>query len=357
MKRFFALMLVLALLLCGCSQANETAATTVPTEVTTQPTEVTTEPPTEPSTQPTEPAPVDTNPLTGEVLDEESDVRPIAIMINNHSLAAPQNGLGGADIVYEVLAEGSITRFMAIFTDLSDVDVIGPVRSLRPYYFRIAESYDAILISAGGSEEALSLGADYNAYANALLGKYGNYFYRDSWRKSNKGYEHSLMTTGENVEKLAAKFRTTQLEGMDYNLDFDDSTIPSGDAAVKVTLKFYNKSTVMTYHADTNLYTMYQHGADQKDPNTDEPVAFRNLIILEASTKTIDSYGRLSVQNTGSGDGYLVRDGVIIPIRWSRADNDSQYSYTDLNGDPITLGVGKTYVGIVPKLDACGYSG
>lgn len=356
MKRIFALILAISLLLCACGESAETSesTTTAPTEVTTEPS---TEPATEPTTESTEPEPVDTNPLTGEPLDEVSNARPVAIMINNTSKAAPQAGLSGADIIYEILAEGSVTRFMAIYTDLSDVDVIGPVRSVRPYFFRIAQSYDAILVSAGGSDEAISLisNSGYN-YLNAIAGA-GSYFYRDSWRRENRGYEHSLMTTGEKMVKAASKYRTTEKDGMDYDLTFDDSVILTGDAAAKITVRFYSKSTRMTYDAATGLYAMYQHGADAYDTNNDQPIAFRNVLILEGSTKVTDSKGHLSVKNTGSGDGYYARDGVIIPIRWSRADNSDQYSYTDLDGNPLVLGVGKSYIAIVPDLDEVDYAG
>ena len=156
MKRMLALLLAFVLLLCAC--ASRPAGTTVPTTVpeTTEPTTVPTTAPPEttvpPTTEATEPPPVDTNPLTGESLEEVTDNRPVAIMINNLVKAVPQCGISKADILYEIIAEGSVTRFMAIFYDLSDVDVIGPVRSVRPYFVRVAQHYGALLSSAGGSD-------------------------------------------------------------------------------------------------------------------------------------------------------------------------------------------------------------
>ena len=201
MKRIFALLLALTMLFCACGQtpAETTPTTTVPeTTEATLPPETT--PPIEttvpPTTEATEPPPVDTNPLTGEALEEVSDLRPVAIMINNISKAVPQCGISQADLLYEIVAEGSVTRFMAIFSDLSDVGVIGPVRSVRPYFVRIGQHYNAIISSAGGSDEAIdlikSLGLN---YLNGIAGA-GSYFYRDEWRRANRGFEHSLMTTG-----------------------------------------------------------------------------------------------------------------------------------------------------------------
>ena len=243
MKRIFALLLALSLLLCACGSkpAETTAPTTVPatTEPTTVPTTVPPETTVPPTTEATEPAPVDTNPLTGEALDEVNDNRPLAIMINNLSKAVPQCGISKADILYEIIAEGSVTRFMAIFHDLSDVGVIGPVRSVRPYFFRVAQHYGAILSSAGGSDEAIDLVGDMGwDYLNGIAGA-GNYFYRDEWRRSNRGYEHSLMTTGENLLKAIEKkgFDDT-MEDTDYGFHFTEEAMTAGEDANTITVWF-----------------------------------------------------------------------------------------------------------------------
>ena len=96
-----------------------------------------------------------TNPLSGEPMEEDiSENRPYAIMINNIQQALPQCGVSQAEIVYEIPAEGGVTRMMAIFTDISDVEKIGSLRSIRPYYADVGISYDAIVVHAGGSEES-----------------------------------------------------------------------------------------------------------------------------------------------------------------------------------------------------------
>lgn len=353
MKRTFALILAVSLMLCACgSKPAETTAPPATVPVTTAPPETTVPPATTvPATDPTEPAPVDVNPLTGEALEVVSDCRPYAIMINNLVKAVPQCGIGQADILYEIVAEGSVTRFMAIFHDLSDVGVIGPVRSVRPYFFRVAQHYGAILSSAGGSDEAISLikkqGYD---YLNGIAGA-GSAFYRDDWRRSNRGYEHSLMTTGENLMNAAAKAGfTTTMEDVDYGLRFTDEVMTAGDAASQITVWFYQngKKTVMDYDADNGLYRMSQHGQSTVDGNDDSPVGFRNVVVLEADTHVKDKKGHLETQMTGTGKGYYARDGRIIPITWSRESNSAHYVYTDESGNPVSFGVGKTYVAIVP---------
>lgn len=351
MKKIIALMLALSLVLCACgSKPAETTAppTTVP--ATTVP-ETTAPPETTVPTVPTEPAPVDTNPLTGEALQEQTSNRPVAIMINNLVKAVPQCGISKADIVYEIIAEGSVTRFMAIFHDLRDVDVIGPVRSVRPYFVRVAQHYGAILSSAGGSDEAIDLvGSLKWDYLNGIAGA-GNYFYRDEWRRANRGFEHSLMTTGEKLLTAAEKKGiSTTMEDVDYGFHFTDEIMTAGEAANEITIWFYQngKKTTMTYDAENGLYAMSQHGAASVDGNDDTPVTFRNVLVLEADSHVKDKKGHLEVQMTGTGKGYYARDGKIIPITWSRESNTAHYVYTDGSGNPISFGVGKTYVAITP---------
>lgn len=353
MKRLFALMLALCLLLCACG--SKPAETTAPPETTVPPTTVpvTTAPPetTAPPTVTTEPAPADINPLTGEALAEETSLRPYAIMINNLVKAVPQCGISKADMIYEIVAEGSVTRFMAIFHDLSDVDVIGPVRSVRPYFYRVAQHYGAILSSAGGSDEAIELiGKEDYDYLNGIAGA-GSAFYRDDWRRQNRGYEHSLMTTGEKLMKAAEKhgFDTT-VDSADYGLTFTDEPLTAGETANEITVWFYSngKKTTMTYDAATGLYAMSQHGSAATDANDDSPIVFRNVLVLEADSRVKDKKGHLEVQMTGTGEGYFARDGRIIPIKWSRESNSAPYVYTDMDGNPISFGVGKSYVAIVP---------
>lgn len=351
MKRIFALILAVCLMLCACggSPTETTVPTTVPETTvppeTTQPVETTAPPET------TEPLPVDTNPLTGEALDQVTNLRPTAIMINNLVKAVPQCGIGQADLLYEILAEGSVTRFMAIFHDLSDVGVIGPVRSVRPYFVRVAQHYGAILSSAGGSDEAYDLIDSLNwDYLNGI-GNSGSWFYRDEWRKSNKGYEHSLMTSGEKLMAAAEKRGVeTTMEDVDYGFHFDDGAVPAGETANEITIWFYSngKKTTMTYDAETGLYAMSQHGTASVDGNDNSPITFRNILVLEADTSVKDKKGHLEVQMTGSGDGYFARDGKIIPIRWSRESYTGHYVYTDVEGNPISFGVGKSYIAITP---------
>ena len=360
MKKWIALVTVLTVLLCGCGGGEpETTAptqipeTTAPAQTTEAPVE-TTEVPTETTVPPTEAPPVDVNPLTGEELEEVNNNRVVAVMINNHSAALPHCGIGSADIIYEILAEGSTTRLMALFTDLTDVGPIGPVRSLRPYYLNIMRGYGAMCTSAGGSSEAdgmiYNLGYD---RVNGIAGIGSGYFYRDSWRSSNKGYEHSLFITGPKLLEAAAAegYSTVETEGREYGLTFTEDEFTAGEDINKIVVHFYanGKTTILGYKEDLGGYLAYQQKAYLLDGNTDENILFENVLVLKTSSAVIDGKGHLRVETTGEGKGWYARDGKLIEIKWSRDNEESPFTYTDLDGNPITFGVGKSYITFIPS--------
>ena len=72
------------------------------------------------------------------------------------------------------------------------------------------------------------------------------------------------------------------------------------------------------------------------------------MVVLEANTKVKDKKGHLEVQTTGTGTGFYARDGKLVQIKWSRVCNSADFVYTDAQGNPISFGVGKTYIAIVP---------
>ena len=153
-----------------------------------------------------EAAPVYTSALTGlPVESEDASVRrPVAIMINNIKKALPQYGISEASIIFEALAEGGITRLLAVFDDLSDIPQIGTIRSARPYYLDFAESVDAIYVHIGGSPEAYSQIKSRKIDSFDLIeGKNNSMYWRDKQRISQSGYEHSVFTSGERIlEKI-----------------------------------------------------------------------------------------------------------------------------------------------------------
>ena len=371
MKRLLPLFLVLVMLLSACAKPAEN---TTPTDTkNTEPSGTTVAPTTKPdeTTAPTDPSqPDDTqpdgtqpelnyrNPLTGEALAEPSLQRPVAVMLNNIKAAMPQHGVSQADILYEVLAEGGITRCIGIFTDLESVEKVGSIRSARKYFVQIAQGYGAAYVHAGGSEEA-------NNYLKTLknmdldAGLSATHFYRDQDRL-NSGYasEHTLFSSGEKILAYAQQrgVKTALDAEKTYGMVFDDEKVIAGKDAKKVTVYFnmggkpgsYTKSTAFTYDAKTKLYEAAQHGGDYIDGNTKETVAFRNVVVLYANTSMQSNNYHLTIDTTGTGTGRFVCNGQMVEINWSRKTVNDPFTFTLKNGDPVTFGVGATYIGIVP---------
>ena len=315
------------------------------------------EEPVEIETEPEDTGPF--NPLTGLPLETDiSQQRPLAIMINNNSAAMPQLGVSKADIIYETLAEGDITRMLAIYQDVSGVGVIGSIRSARHYFVDLVQSYDAIFIFAGGSPQAYTALSDRKiTRLDGVNGSLQQIFYRDSYRMQNMSMEHTMVTSSGLIERWLPTygFRLEHKEGFKSNLLFADDGTPDTDSqASKFTVKYdSSKSTAFSYDVDDKLYYIRQHGDYYIDGNDGKQLSFTNVLILKTDITLIpgDREGRRDVKTTGSGTGYFICGGKYIEIQWSRADNSSQFAYTLKDGSELLLGRGKTFICIAAKAD------
>ena len=357
MKKTVCLLLALCLLLGGCAgSSQETTAQTTAEPTTQVTTEATTEVTTEPTTAPTEPPLPYNHPLTGIAIAEPVTNRPFAVVINNIKDAQPLHGIGQADMLFEITAEGggSITRCLGIYTDIEQVTKLGAIRSSRTYFIDLANAFGSVFVHAGGSTYA------YNELKKGVIdnldGLYGsNYFYRDQARKQ-AGYalEHTLFTSGEQLLAYAEKkgFETTSDEPLDFGYQFAEEPDIMGDSARRIEMHFSGKcgkGTILEYDETIGLYFATQKFGSKEmefiDGNTETTVSFRNVILMFSKT-TSDGY-RMFAQLTGEGTGYFACDGVIVPIKWSRSKDTDPFVYTLEDGTPITLGVGTTYVGVL----------
>jgi len=313
-----------------------------------------------------EPDPLYINPLTGEGSDIDlSANRPVAIMLNNLKKALPQCGISQADIIYEAPAEGGITRMMAVFQSLDGVGNLGSVRSSRPYYVELATGLDAIYIHAGGSDDAYAAIKKYGAFnIDGVNGPYGGtMFYRDAQRKKSAGFEHSLFTSEERIEKLLSsslsKMRQTHKEDWSLPLTFvKDGTPAGGEQANTISAKFsYYKTGLFTYDPERGTYLVSQKVDGQDGPyvdgNNTQQIEVTNVLVLCTDINLIkgDSAGRLTVRLTGSGKGYYACGGRYVPITWSKDSANSPFRFATADGQPLVLGVGKSYINIMDDSD------
>lgn len=293
------------------------------------------------------------HPLTGVGMDEDlSRLRPVAVMINDLKAAQPQLGVSQADIIYEMPAEGGITRMVALFQSLDGVGNLGSIRSTRAYYLELALGHDALLVHAGGSPEAYkdipAWGVDNMDGVNG--GSDAKIFWRDAERRKTKGYEHSLLTSGEKIQEYLDQghFRTEHKDGYAESLRFrDDGTPQGGTAAGKVSLRFSPyKTAVFDYDAASGKYLVSQFGEAYIDGNTGKQVGVTNVLTLKTRIRLIsgDTAGRMTADLTSGGEGMYFCGGQGIPIRWEKASRNDPFVYRTEDGQLLELGRGVSYV-------------
>lgn len=377
MKRLTALILSLLLLLslAACSKTEPQQDSVTEPDTTTEPEPVQEEPEPEPEPESTtdaeqEQSAIDwtgINPLTGEPTPEDiSNKRPVMVMLNNLKQALPQSGNGQADIIYEILEEGGITRMLAVYQDIDAVEGnLGTIRSTRPYYVHLVAGMDGILVHAGGS------GAAYDAIESlgvtdldALSGGAAGLFWRDKNRlNAGVATEHTMYITASDIANYLAtsNLRTEHESGFSMKHTFtEDATPADGSVANVITVPFSGyKTGEFKYDANTGEYLVSEYGSAYVDETSGKQVSVKNVLIIMTQVSAIegDSKGRISVAMSGSGIGYFACGGKYIPINWSRDTQDSLYSFTTMDGEPLVLGIGSSYVNIVPTTCSVSFVG
>jgi hypothetical protein len=288
--------------------------------------------------------------LTGLYIREEAaERRPFAVVYNNENRAMPQSGLMQADIIYEVLAEGSTTRIVAIFQDF-DAEMIGPVRSTRQYFTYFALDHGAVMAHHGGSV------AGYNAIRNrgipAVDGMRfdGTVFWRYAPRRY-RGLEHTSYTSAENLLNVAQElnFDMSAPENLGLFQFFDELTAPVPEnLAHMVTVPLHNHNiTTFEYNPDTNLYYKSIFGGPQMDDAVDAQMAVANVLVQITTMLVIDNEGRRSVTMVGSGHGYLATHGTYSLVTWERTSAAEPTRWYGEDGEPLTVNVGRTWISVI----------
>ncbi|MBY0097913.1 DUF3048 domain-containing protein [Mesobacillus maritimus] len=286
-------------------------------------------------------------PLTGLETEEEPSARAVAVVVNNHPKARPQSGLHKADLVYEVLAEGNVTRFLAIF-ESEKPENIGPVRSAREYYLDLAKGYDSFFVAHGFSPEAKRLlNSDYIDNINGIYHD-GTLFKRADFRQA----PHNSYITFENIEKGAENggySLTKKPEGLMF---FEEEQLDqiSGEETRKAQIS-YGTSTFdveYEYDAQANKYHRYSNGEDTIDLESKEAVLLDNILIVEMDHQVIDNDGRKEINLTSGGSGYLLQKGIRTQVTWENVDGRI---LPFINGEEAKFVPGKTWINIVPDLD------
>jgi len=308
--------------------------------------------------------------------------RPLTVMVENHEEARPQSGLSRADIVYEAVAEGGITRFLAVYyCGASAQDVtIAPVRSARIYYLDFASEYgDYPLYAHVG-------GANKPGPANAL-GQIGDYgwlakgndlnqfslsfptFWRDYERLSHPvATEHTMCSTTDRLWEVAQKRGLTDKDknGNQWDESFeswsfkDDEKLEKRGDVVKVNMEFWSDyqayGVEWQYDRESNFYLRLNGGQPHKDLNNDEQLKAKVVIVqLTKEQGPVDNNKHLLYQTTGKGKVIVFQDGEAIQGTWEKKDRESRTKFFDSQGKEIKLNRGPIWIEIVPARQKVNY--
>ena len=286
------------------------------------------------------------------IVNPNSTSRPFAVMINNVGVARPlQSGLQDAYIMYEMIVEGGITRYLALFMD-TNTERIGSIRTARHYYLDYALENDAIYVHHGQSPQAQSdfssLGVDRIVVDNSKTG----------WRDKTLGVasEHTLFTSIEKLNNGIGNKRTERNKDLLLNYSADEISLDKMDGAVvanHIVIPYSSYSTTSyNYNSDEKVYYRFVNDKEHVDYVTKKQYTFKNIITYKVENYTLDDAegkGRQGINNIGSGEGYYITDGYAEKINWKKECRECQTVYTYQDGKEITVNDGNTFIQIQPS--------
>ena len=271
-----------------------------------------------------------------------STTRPLAIMIGNSpEEVIHQTGLNKADIIYEANVEYPFTRLIAIFNN-SDEAIVGPVRSSRYYFSRLAVEWSAIFAHCGG--QSLKNGKIINLDQMHYPSPY--------WRDKDIGGWINLFTKTQNIREKSRKMGFQDKVNLDNNLLNLRTLNLSGGDTTKITIKYNQKYTLSyEYKEDTNTYLRYINSKLHQDSKTFEPITVSNIIIQYVPVEIIsgDKEGRLEVEVIGEGIAKIFYGGNYYLTKWVKKFKDHPTVYYDRQGNVINLNQGNIWIHLVPE--------
>ncbi|OGF30245.1 hypothetical protein A2533_01895 [Candidatus Falkowbacteria bacterium RIFOXYD2_FULL_35_9] len=276
--------------------------------------------------------------------DTVSESFPVVVMIDNHTDANPPSGLSQASLVYEAIAEGSITRLVAVFDSSSQIEEIGPIRSARPYFVDWASEFKAVYVHVGGSDEALTLIPSRNIYDLNEFSN-GGYFWRDIYRFA----PHNSMTSMALVTQATSEKGWDEFDQFDSWIFKADAGIEDRGQVLNIKIDFGQPSHEVdwTYDSSTNSYLRSQAGLKYLDSDRNQ-LSTKNLVIMYSESKIIDDYGRRFTETIGSGNATIFLDGRAIDGVWQRDSVNNRTRFFDVDNHEINFNAGPTWIEVVP---------
>lgn len=342
-------------------------------------------------------------PINGKLYTQaEKDIwstrRPLLVMIENHADARPQSGLQNADLVYEAVAEGGITRFMAVYycgavKGASNKYDVGPVRSARSYFLDIASEYADYPLYAhvGGANcsapkdpvtgKSFACTTDKKAQAIEQISDYGwnnkgtwgdlsqfSLSYKVCRREPErtggiKETEHTMYCSTKEFWNVAADrglTNITTINNSSWDKSYRSWLFKQADLAVtdgqtdSISFNFWpgykDYSVTWRYNRSANEYLRTNGSLAHVDFNTQETLTTKNLIVQFVDEKrSIDVHFHNLYKVIGSGKAILFQNGSQEEITWSKANRLSRTIYKDKAGKEVNFVPGMVWIELVPS--------
>ncbi|MCL5410435.1 MAG: DUF3048 domain-containing protein [Patescibacteria group bacterium] len=291
--------------------------------------------------------------LDGVMTDQTSANRhPLAIIVENHPDARPQSGLDQASIVYEAIAEGGITRFLAIF-GTHEAEKVGPVRSARTYYVDWAHGYNAFLAHVGGNIDALEkipkdkiLDLDQFSYSSPY------------WRENSVGLatEHTMYTSTIKLREQAKSNKYSDANNfnvMKFKDDPSDVEKASAPDKQKISVVFSNAQYNVDFEYDktTNSYKRFLADSPHVDKISKNQINPKNVVIMTVKRKpTVTKINETGYDMTtiGSGEAKIFIDGKVIKGTWKKPSATDRELFYDEAGNEVVFNRGQFWICVIP---------
>ena len=292
--------------------------------------------------------------MTESEWNARKDLRPVAVMIDNHEAAYPQSGLDRADLVYEAFVEGGITRFMAVFWS-QEADYVEPVRSARTPFVIWANELGALYAHAGSAStdnEADAAGqiVDWGvADLNAFDAGPSSAFYRDDQRYA----PHNLVMGTTALRQAAAKMDlppATPPASWLFKADGEGTAAAPAAGGIQVDFQsnlYASQLVQWKWDPVSHTYLRFQSGGPDLDGQTNQQLRFTNVVVMRVPWEVVDYSGHVLLDQIGTGPATVFLDGKAIEATWKKTDRTSRTRFYDSSSAEVAFNRGPIFIEVV----------
>jgi len=286
------------------------------------------------------------HPLTGLPVDTAKEFFAVSVMLDNLSDVKSRPGLEFASIIYEALAEGGITRLMAVYDSSLEVKRFGPIRSVRPYFIDWATEYGGALMHVGGSPEALRQLSQSDFININEMSAQQIYFSRDA----SLPQPHNVFSSFTAWLKIAERLEIPQYDAMTWKYE-EMEPGESLSEQQQIEIDYWSGNQVAwAYNKPRNNYVRFLN-RDRDLFATGSQISIANLIVIEVPSRTIDAIGRQKMDTLGQGQAEIYRNGEMLEVRWLKETSSSRMRFLTEAQEEVVLVPGITWIQVVPSLE------